>query len=163
MISKAASILYLFDFDGTLVGQDKWDGYLKNNFECFRVKFLNPDVFGVRWCILTGRPKMDILFLKLICKMYKFKPQQIFTTPTWRYHFNTLEQVYQSKLKLMKKILDDSSAYITYTPFKIEKIFYIDNDLNCTSYINRNRESYPLMSMTVAEFYKGDFNTALLP
>lgn len=164
MISKTASILYLFDFDGTLCGQNKWQSYFKNNLACLKTCYFNPAIFGIRWCILTGRPKIDYLFIKLMCKKYKLTPQQIFTVPTLFYHFNNPMDSYKFKIDFMKKIINDGEkSVITYTPFQIQKIFYIDNEEECVSYINNHRDGFPILSMSVADFYKGEFNTALLP
>ena len=87
MISKNSDILYLFDFDGTIMGDSIWKSYWKNTWKCIKAKpYLNPSDYDIRWCIITGRPKIDKLIVQLICNSKGLFPEFIFTTSNMLYN-----------------------------------------------------------------------------
>jgi len=156
MILKNSSVLYLFDFDGTLCGEDHWYGFLKNTYCCFsRKPYLDPSYFDIRWSILSGRPKTDWIFIKLACTRHVLFPEFIFTSPHWRYNYKKYEENYEDKLKKIYSILDGKANF----PRKVEKIFYIDNDLECVRYLNTNRKTYRFISGTVKDLVENQILT----
>jgi len=154
MILKNSNILYLFDFDGTLCGEDHWYGFFKNTYRCFlRKPYIDPSKYDIRWSIITGRPKMDYFLVKLACMWHNLTPELIYTSDDWRYKYKNNEQNYHDKLKKIFKIFEGKIKF----PRKIDKIFYIDNDLECIKYINSNRTDYKIISCTVKDFYEKEF------
>ena len=161
MILKSSKVLYLFDFDGTLVGNNQWSNYWQNNRDCFRRgPYIKPSDFDIRWCILTGRPRIDYSFVKTICMIKGLTPQRIFTTPTWFYHCKTIEESFDYKVSFMKDVLLNNRS-VGYTDRIIEKIYYIDNDLNCLNYINGQRKDFAFIAMSVADFNEQKFDIIL--
>jgi len=149
MIIKSSSFLYLFDFDGTLAGDSQWRSIAYNNIACLRTGVhINPADFDIRWCILTGRPKIDKPFIKTFCMLKGLKPEKIFTTPTLFYNFKKTEEAYKFKADFIKSILDEKIK-LSFTLFKIERILYVDNDTECIRYLNSVKESYRYMAINV--------------
>jgi len=161
LIIKSASLMYLFDFDGTLVGTDDWGGFLHNAKRCLKTCHFNPTELDIRWSILTSRPKIDKLFIKYICNHHKMKPSQIFTGPTFTWNFKSVEQEANYKLNVIKDILS-SKIKVKYTDEKVNKILYIDNNDKITTHLNRNRENYPFLALNVVEFIKNNMYEILL-
>ena len=105
---KSGNLLYLFDFDGTLVGSNQWKNLFSNNNDCFRSKvYINPTSFDIRWSILTGRPKIDKWFVRFICIIKGLYPQKIFTTRSWRYKFKNRKDCDLEKEVPLKALLID--------------------------------------------------------
>jgi len=150
MILKTADLLYLFDFDGTIAGSDDWVNYIKNCKLSFQHLHINPDSLDIRWCILTSRPRMDHLFIKMVCRYYKLHPKQIIMGPTWRWKFKNIEQESNYKEQIIKSILDGSFD-IKYANKEIKKVCYIDNNENIVKLINDNRGDYRYLAMSVAD------------
>lgn len=168
MIIKSSSFLYLFDFDGTIVGSNQWKGIFSNLFDCFRFLHFNPGQLDIRWSILTGRPKIDRFFITSICKYHNLNPELIFTQPSLFYHSKKDEDVYKFKENFIKTILDEKLlndfknpvfSMLKNDPFhrQIKKILYIDNDQNCTYYLNMNKQNYSFLAISVSDFLKKDF------
>jgi len=168
MIIKSSSFLYLFDFDGTIIGSNQWKGFLSNFFDCFRFLHFNPRQLGIRWSILTGRPKIDIPFVNIICKYHELYPECIFTQPSLFYHNKKDEEVYKFKENFIKTLLDEKLLndfknpvfnMLKNDPFhrEIKKILYIDNNQDCTYYLNMNKQNYSYLAISVSDLLKKDF------
>jgi hypothetical protein len=156
MILKNSSILYLFDLDGTLCGDDKWIGVFKNTYSCFlNGPYLNPSKFDIRWSILTGRPKIDLFLIKIICIFHGLVPDHIFMAPTWKYNYKNNKENYFDKLNILMRILDNK--ILVDGRNNIQKIFYIDNDTECIKYINSYKKNYRMLAINVLDFYKQEF------
>lgn len=154
---KNGNLLYLFDFDGTLVGSDQWKNLFFNNFDCFRSKvYINPTQFDIRWSILTGRPKIDKWFVRYICMSKGLYPQRIFTSRTWTYKFQSREYCDIEKVNIMKGILH-GKILTKFTPFKIEKILYVDNNIDTITVINQHRDNYSFIAVTIKEFFDDSY------
>ena len=138
MILKTSSLLYLFDFDGTLTGSDDWHGYFKNCRLSLSQLHFNPSDLDIRWCILTSRPKIDRLFIKWCCKRHKLYPKQIITGPTLRYKFKNVQQEAKYKEQIIKSILE-GTFNINYTDDDITKICYVDNNDEIVKLLNDSR------------------------
>ena len=55
-----AGVTFVFDFDGTLVPQTKFNNEVQNIVEYIGMKMaVNPNAFGVKWTIATSRPYVD--------------------------------------------------------------------------------------------------------
>ena len=161
MFNKSANILYLFDFDGTLFGDSVWSGYFKNIISCLKKgPYIVPNSYDIRWCILSGRPKIDKIFIKLMCNWHGLFPRQIITAPTFTYQFKTFEDSIKFKEEFLKDILNEKTS-MTYTPIKITKIFYIDNDQKVNSYLNERRENYVYIAITTIDFLNHSFDQLL--
>lgn len=151
MILKSSNFLYLFDLDGTISGSDNWQSFFKNCQLSFRKLHLNPDSYDIRWCLLTSRPRIDYLLIKLICKYHKLHPKKIFTSPTWTYKFKNKDQEADYKVSIIKNILDEKIK-LNYTNSKIDKICYIDNNLDLVTRMNNQRTNYSFLAITVPDF-----------
>jgi len=156
MILKSASILYLFDFDGTIAGSDDWHGFIKNSQLSFQQLHLNPSDLDIRWCILTSRPKIDRVFVKWICKHHKLKPKQIIMGPTFRWNFDGIQQEANYKEQIIKSILEGTFD-ITYTDAKITRVCYIDNNDELVKLLNNVRGEYRYLAMSVSDFINRNF------
>jgi len=119
--------------------------------------YLNPTNRDIRWCVLTGRPRIDKLLVRLICNSKGMYPELVYTLSKWFYGKTTKSEVQQFKLNHMKSVLNGSFK-VTYTPYEIKKVFYIDSDLDFVSFINRNREGYHLQAMSPIDFRTGNFD-----
>jgi hypothetical protein len=161
LIIKSASLMYLMDFDGTLVGSDNWGGFLNNTKLCFRRRHFNPDDLDIRWSILTARPKMDRFLIKLVCGYHGMHPNQIFTGPTFRYTFKNHAEEAKYKEGIIKKILDDKMK-VDYTDEKVDKILYIDNNEKITIPLNQNRGDYRYIAISVSDFITKNFYEVVL-
>ena len=131
MINKSRYCLYLFDFDGTIVGQNYWAGFWKNTLSAFKDgPYINPHDFDIRWSILTGRPRIDIPIIKLICSLRGLRPQHVITAPTlmWDATKSVTEHL-DMKVQVISNIIHGNDPRFP----DIEKIYYIDNDLEVVS------------------------------
>jgi hypothetical protein len=154
MIIKSGSLLYLFDFDGTLAGSSKWKNLLFNNINCYRSgAYLDPSKFDIRWSILTGRPRIDKFFISSFCKIKKLKPEKIFTTDTWFYNYTSDEDNYEDKCRFIKRILDGEIP-MGFRPLTIDRVVYIDNDSKCAKYMNSRSANYRYIAMGVKDLFE---------
>ena len=162
MIIKSSNFLYLFDFDGTIAGNDNWFGFFKNCKLSFQQLHINPSDFDIRWGILTSRPRMDRWFIKMVCLFHGLSPNQIITAPTFRWKFKSFNEEIQHKELILKSILDEQFE-TTVTGSKIDRICYIDNDDKSTIYLNQNRDTYQYIALSVGEFVNPtqDYNIIL--
>ena len=107
MILKSSNFLYVFDLDGTVAGSDNWQGFFKNCKLSFQQLHINPSDFDIRWCLLTSRPIIDKLLVKLLCWYHKLNPKHIIMGPTFRYKFTGKNQEAEYKSQILKDILDE--------------------------------------------------------
>ena len=152
MIYNSRNILYLFDFDGTLCGDTMWYGFIKNTYNAFKNgPYLNPQDKNIRWSILTARPKMDYLLVKLICNFKGLYPEKIYTSPTFFYKFKSNEQVYDWKVRMMKYLISKSKN-------RDLRIYYIDADIKCIGYINGHKDDFEIQGLTTINYSQSKFN-----
>jgi len=156
MILKTASLLYLFDFDGTVAGSDDWLGFVKNFQISFKQLHCDPGQFDIRWCILTSRPRIDRMLIKAVCGYHHLNPEKIITSPTWFWYFKNVKQEAAFKAGLIKSILE-GSFNIGYTDRKITKVCYIDNNYIMNKEMNELKEDYRYLAMSVADFVHRDY------
>ena len=150
MLYNTRTILYLFDFDGTLCGDDAWYGYWKNTYSAFKNgPYINPHKNNIKWSILTARPKMDYYLVKLACNLKGLYPEKIYTGDTFRYKFKSTQETYVWKARKIKNIIDENKEL---------RVFYTDADLKCISFINSNKDTYDFQGLTVLDYIKGNFN-----
>jgi len=161
MIRKNGDILYLFDFDGTVVGEDNWTGLIHNSVQCFKQLLFNPDSKDIRWSILTGRPRIDKLFISTVCAYHKLQPDDIITGKSWFYSYKSEEDNYQDKCNTIKNILDHKLK-LQFLTYDITKIFYLDNNLNCNKYLNSNRGEYRYIAMGINDLVTKNLTSVLL-
>ena len=106
MIIKSKNILYLFDFDGTLFGQNDWVSLRVNNKAVKKNgPYINPNEHDISWHILTGRPRIDKFFVWRNCHLRGLHPVSINTYPTWFFPNHTPEKVLDYKVSFMRQIL----------------------------------------------------------
>jgi len=161
MILKTVGIVYLFDFDGTLFGGNHWVSFWNNSLQCLKKgPYINPNDYDIRWYILTGRPLLDKLFVWYTCHSKGLHPLKIFTQPAYLYPKNfTSINVYDFKLQFIKNLFDRKIKLKEHE--KIDKLFYIDNDLDCISYLNSRRLNYPFQAISGVDFKAENFNLFL--
>ena len=161
MIIKSSSLLYLFDFDGTLAGTDLWKGYYSNAKAAFQQLHFNPNQLDIRWCILTSRPEIDRPLIKLLCRYHNLNPQQIIMGPTFTWKFKHTDEIAKYKSNVIKSILTDNYD-IGYTYHKIEKVIYIDNDSEITIPMNSYRDGYQYIAINVPDLLLGNMQEVIL-
>ena len=161
MILKSSNFLYVFDLDGTVAGSDNWQGFFKNCKLSFQQLHINPSDFDIRWCLLTSRPIIDKLLVKLLCWYHKLNPKHIIMGPTFRYKFTGKNQEAEYKSQILKDILDEKIK-LDYTDSKIEKICYIDNNFEITKKMNDLRNNYSYMAISVPDFLNRNLEIVLL-
>ena len=160
MIIKASNFLYLFDFDGTLVGNDLWNGFFKSCKVSFQQRHIDPSDFDIRWCILTSRPRIDRWLVKMVCRYHHLTPKQIIMGPTFTWKFKNNQQESSYKEQVIKDILD-GKINIVFTDDKIEKVCYIDNNLNIIKHLNSNRQGYQYIAISVSDFLTRNFEVII--
>jgi hypothetical protein len=154
MLYNTRNILYLFDFDGTLCGDNMWYGFWKNTYSAFKNgPYINPHHRNIKWSILTARPKMDYYLIKLICSLKGLNPDKIYTGDTFRYKFKHINECYEWKVKKIKRLISEGKAQN-----KDLRIYYIDADMPCISFINGNKDNFDMQGLTTFDFIKGNFN-----
>lgn len=161
MILKSSNFLYVFDLDGTVAGSDNWQGFFKNCKLSFRQLHINPDSLDIRWILLTSRPRIDKLLVKLLCWYHKLNPKHIIMGPTYKYEFQNKVQEAEYKSQILKNILDEKIK-LSYTDTKIEKICYIDNNEEITKKMNDLKNNYSYLAMSVPDFLTRNLEVVLL-
>lgn len=157
MITKSNNILYLFDFDGTLFGLNQWYSFWKNSYMAFKTgPYFNPHDKDIRWSVLTGRPKVDKLLVKVCCNSWGLYPQNIYTLPKMFYGKTNFDEVCGYKLKFMKDAILGRNELLNNKQY--DQAFYIDADLNVVSYMNRLKTGFPIMALTIKDFKYENFN-----
>jgi len=164
MIIKSKSCTYLFDFDGTLAGMNEWRSVWKNNVSVFTTGiYINPHKYDIRWSILTGRPRIDFPMIKLACMIYGLYPTNILCSPDLFFdNSKTSHQQLDMKVDTIVSILMGRDDRFD----GVQKVFYIDNDLEVVKYINSRRRLYigdqchilPFLAITSFDFVKQEFD-----
>ena len=155
MILKTSNLLYLFDFDGTIAGSDEWFGFYQNFKLAFKHLHINPQLFDIRWSILTSRPKIDRWFINLCCFYHNIYPEVVFMGPTWTWKFKNLDEEADYKEQIIKSILD--SKYSFYYNRPITKVCYIDNNIEMINKLNNVKQSYRYLAINVSDFVHRDY------
>lgn len=159
---KCSNLMYAFDFDGTLVGDDNWCGWISGLKKLLQSRlYVNPDSKGIRWVILTARPKVDIPLIRFICMKHNLHPQQIITQPTMFWSFKNKEEEYQFKVDTLIDILERRFK-ITYTDMAIRKVMYIDNNTDILTYVNGHRQGHDIRAMTTFDFVQQLFTNVMM-
>ena len=155
MIIKSGGICYLFDFDGTIAGREEFNGVWKSMREWYRTGIhINPGDFDVRWSILTGRPLVDKLSIKIFCGIYGLTPEIILTANSFRYPWKNNEEKYAWKVQMIRDILNHKITKLNkLRPIMTSKVIYVDNDFETIDYINSKRDQF--IGITVPDFIKG--------
>ena len=154
MLYNTRKIIYLFDFDGTLCGDNAWYSYIKNTYSVFKNgPYINPHKSNIKWSILSGRLKIDYPIIKIACNLKGLFPDKIYTVEKLFYPFKNIQQAYKWKTSKIKSIIRELNPDILQT-----RAYYIDADLQCVSIINANKDTYDIMALPVHEFLKGNFN-----
>lgn len=161
MIIKSPSLLYLFDFDGTLVGTDEWNGWLKAMKLTFKKCYFNPSKLDIRWSILTARPKIDYLFVKTACRWHNLTPQHIFMSNTFLYSFKNRKEEMVYKYQIMESILS-RKVKLENQIRQIDKIFYIDNNSEATNLLNSMRGQLNYLALSVSDLYNEKFTSIII-
>lgn len=161
ILNKSNKVVYLFDFDGTLVGEHKFNSLLKFHLGAYNRLHFNPNDYDIRWSILTARPKMDIPWIKICCKKHGFTPKNIITSETFRYKFKNLTEVCNYKERVIKEILDKKRK-LNEVHENVSMVYYIDNDISILKQIDSNRNKYDYKTITVKEFISGEYFQTLL-
>ena len=161
MIIKSASLLYLFDFDGTLVGTDEWNGWIRAMNLTFKKCYFNPSKLDIRWSILTARPRIDYLFVKTACRWHGLIPQDIYMSNTFLYSFKNRQEEMEYKHNFMKSILEDKLKLKNHSR-KITKIFYIDNNPDATRILNSMRGQLNYLAFSVSDLYNQNFTSIII-
>ena len=161
LVIKSSSLMYIFDFDGTLAGADSWTGFLSSTIACFRQLHFNPNELDIRWAILTSRPKIDRPLINMACNYHKLYPSQIFMGPTFTWKFKNSDQESKYKEKIIKGILD-GEIKVNYTEERVDKVFYIDNNERITTPLNQNRGNYKYLAISISDFITKNFYEVIL-
>lgn len=106
------------DLDGTIAGDSEWKSFWWNTYSLFRNELWRPPV-NISWSILTGRPRIDYLIIKLFCCVKNLSPDRIITTPSWTYKNLSPKEVAQWKFSILERQLRD--------PFT-QDVIYVDSD-----------------------------------
>lgn len=158
---KASHILYLFDMDGTLFGQEQWKGIISNHIDNFKSRvYINPSRFDIRWSILTGRPKIDKPIIKLCCSLKGLFPEKIITINSWKYPFQNDEQKYSWKYYTIMRGLLIARKDLPQYNRTIRNIVYVDNDISTNRYINSKNDPN-ILAVTVPDFVNGTYSFLL--
>jgi hypothetical protein len=162
MIIKGGSIFYLFDFDGTLFGEERYVNYLQSWSSAFnKGPYINPNRYDVRWSILTARPKIDLPLLWSRCWLTGLYPEIILTS-TWKYPFKSTKEKHEWKRKTLIDILNGKNERINkLRSVPITKVIYVDNDLDTMTFLNSTKGQVPYLCLGVTDFVKGGYEIYL--
>lgn len=145
MLLRSRNVAYLFDLDGTVLNTSKFKNIIQYQLELFKSDVLiQPFRYDIPWSILTSRPLMDYPFIKLACFLKDLYPQKIITSPTLKWKFNNVDEICEFK---RKKIIEFSEGKID--GFEKNKIFYIDNDIDIISRMNKLRYDFGFIAIGV--------------
>lgn len=160
MIIKSSDLMYLFDFDGTIVDSISGLGYIESANRIWSSRLLiNPQKYDIRWTILTSWPKISMLLINFVCRKHNLYPNQLITSPYWINNPSAFDpNLY--KLNILTKILEGKYS-VKYTRKKIQKIVFVTNNISCSKYINTNRTVNNLIAITASDFYLGTFNSVI--
>lgn len=160
MIIKSSDLMYIFDFDGTIINSIGRLGYIESANHILSSRLLiNPQKYDIRWTILTSWPKISMLLINFVCRKHNLYPSQLITSPYWIKNPSSFNSN-QYKLNILTSILEGSYS-VKYTNRKVQKIIFISNDIICSKYINTNRTVNNLIAMSASDFYLGTFNSVI--
>ena len=156
---KCSNLMYCFEIDGTLVDNVPYDdNVIVRNVCLFKSRvILNPNIYDIRWNIITNRPKIDIPSLKLFCFRNGMTPCEIITYHKILKRYNLEEYSADFKLGIFKDIIDGKRS-VKYTKNKVENIIHVNNNQTENYYINANRDNYPIISVNIIDFKREFFN-----
>ena len=106
------------DLDGTICGETKWTSLWYNTRRLFTTGLLM-ELPKTNWNILTGRPKLDRMFIKWACSKYGLYPDDIITSPNWFYEFKNDLEVASWKSSVLSRVLCNESLFVA-------KVIYCD-------------------------------------
>ena len=159
---KNGNILYLFDFDGTLFGYNHYKGYFKQLKETFTTgPYIDPAIYDIRWSILSGRPLMDKIILQVRCWSAGLYPEKIIVHHKLRWQFKDLKSITNWKISIIQSILRGTNhTFDNIRDVKIDKVVYIDNDIDVLSMINESRLKTGLsyIALNMYDFIKYEYN-----
>jgi hypothetical protein len=124
VIEKLDSILFVFDFDGTLVPQTKYSNDINNilQFTGFKLA-INPSAFGIRWTIATSRPIQDSVLIEDCLRRNNAVP----TYPVMAQHCKVPQVGNEAELSFKKRCID-------YCKDNYHRdVMYIDNNVELTT------------------------------
>ncbi len=148
----------MFDFDGTLVGGNKWRSLISNTIQCITSDvYVDFSKYDIRWCILTGRPKIDKWLIRLICNIKGLYPEEIITADTFTYQFDNIEDNYKWKASVIKDLLSSKRKLKYLGDIEPTVVYYIDNDLDALSTINGEKDIYNYFAMNTHDWSIGKF------
>lgn len=160
MLIKSSNLMYLFSFDATIFSGDL-SGYERGlSYILSSRKLIDPGKYDIRWTILTSRPKIESPLIRLECMRHKLYPSQIITGPYFIKRFKKLDTIWQYKLSIIKKILENRFK-VYYTKYKVTKLIYISNNIDEIKFINGYSDNYPFICITSADFYTQFFNNSI--
>lgn len=131
-------IIYVFDFDGTLVKQTRFQTIAQNykDFLEFDV-FINPGAFNVEWQILSSRPAQDLWLLDHVIHRFNLKPTQITVMDSDDPKYNS-EQEFNWKLYHLSQLkLKNPDKLIIYVDNSIcHRDWLSKHNIQCMSVMN---------------------------
>lgn len=147
---RSATIVYAFDFLGTLFSTSK--SFL---FPKLKLEF-NPDQLGIRWIMLIP----DSLYMNWLaihgCKKNNIEPAQIIRCPGWNAKTDGLVEIKTTLNRIYKH--ENVLTYID--PSKVKKIIYVNNNLKLDDKINETISDfdYNLVAMNLMDFWQKKFD-----
>jgi hypothetical protein len=158
MIYKSKNILYFFDLDGTIFG-------FSNNFLKSPLIYIkngpniNPNKYDIRWNVICGRPTVDRPLIKLCFGVWGLRPKYLITYPSFIKRQRSIKSILDFKIEYMKLAIE--GKYKNLYDGEVEKVFYIDANLDSVCYINNRRQRFPMMAITIKNFLDENFNMFL--
>ena len=158
MLTKSSSILYLFNFDGTVLGLNRWHGSWTNSKEALLSgPIINPGDKVIRWHILCNRPVTHKPFVRSCCWLWGLYPKSIHTIPKKILKTKSRKDVLNFKLAFFRRILIGNHEEFA----NIKKIFYVDSNLDDITYLNANRQPFRFVCVHIKDFIEEKFNILL--
>lgn len=152
--------MYCFEFDETICDCRRNLKFPIRIFKTFNGSVcINPFEFDIRWSIITCRPNLDKFFIKTYCFLHGLVPCDIICANNFTYFKQDILS-YQFKLNYFKRILD-GDIKPKYTEREVTKIIHVANSKDENSYINFNRQNYPIVSVNAIDFQREFFNNII--
>lgn len=151
---KCSNIMYVFEIDGTIL-----DTNLRNCFTRFVSLYnsklcFNPHKYDIRWSILTNRPLIDILNIKLCCIKNGLVPCEIITGKS---NYFYVKDQWEYKLGVFDDILS-GQRLVKYTKSRPKSIIYVNNDIKENYCMNCYKNSNSIICTNVIDFEREFFN-----
>lgn len=136
---KSDKKLYVFDFDGTLVKQTRFQNLAQNykDFLEFEI-FINPTAFCDNWQILSSRPHQDEWLVESVINRFNLHPNKITVMESDDPMYNT-EIEYGWKLTKLKQIINDNPT---------KSVIYVDNSIAHRNWLSERG----ILCMSVSNF-----------